>query len=311
MAIRAPHATRLGAPAYRVRLSNRLRLMRPYSMLWFVTVPVLTMALWLRGPAVPLPRLALLLLSLMLADAGLTTLNDICDVETDRASVESQRYLRPLAAGSISIKGAYVQVALLETGAVIAALAVSPVFLALLGTGVLYGIGYSVRPVYAGGRPIVSQAFWLAVWFAMYGGVYLAIGGDFLAGLPYIAATILFMGVGETLAKDLRDVENDSLTGKRTTPVAVGVETAAGASAGALVLGSLAYLAAAATARHGTPALLGSIAVVLGLWCGRVLQLTGTLRSAYAKADARGLHMGCIRVFLTVNLLFIAVLGSR
>lgn len=285
--------------------------MRPYSMLWFVTVPSVTMALWLRGPTIQIQTLAPLLVSLLLADAGLTTLNDICDVGTDRASVESQRHLRPLAAGSISIKGAYAQFVLLELCGLAAALAVSPVFLALIGCGVLYGIGYSVRPIYAGGRPVVSQAFWLLVWFAMYLAVYIGVGGDFLAGLPYIAATVLFMGVGETLAKDLRDIDNDSLAGKHTTPVVVGVQVAATASAGALVLGSILYLAAAATAHHGTSVLVGTIAVVLGLWCGRVLVLARALGNGYVKADARALHMGCIRVFLTVNLLFIAVLGAR
>lgn len=280
-------------------------------MLWFVTVPAVTMALWLRGPAVGPQALVPLVLSFLLADAGLTTLNDILDVSTDRASVERQRHLRPLAAGSVSIGAAYVQVVLLETCALIAALAVSPIFLALLGMGVIYGVGYSVRPVYVGGRPIASQAFWLLVWSAMYLGVYIGVGGDFAAGLPYVAATVLFMGVGETLAKDLRDIDNDSLTGKRTTPVAIGVESAATIAAGALALGAIAYLVVAATAQRGTPALVGAMAVVVGLWCGRVLALMSTLRNGYAKADARALHMGAIRVFLTVNLLFIAVLGTR
>jgi len=301
----------MAASQYRVGLVNRVRLMRPYSMLWFVVVPAVTMALWLRGPAVSPQALTSLVLSFVLADAGLTTLNDILDVSTDRASVESQRHLRPLAVGSVSIKAAYVQVVLLEACALIAALIVSPIFLALLGMGVIYGVCYSARPVYAGGRPLVSQAFWLLVWFAMYLGVYIGVGGDFVAGLPYVVATVLFMGVGETLAKDLRDIDNDSLTGKRTTPVVLGVETAAWASAGTLALGSIVYLAAAASAPRGVPTLIGTIAVVLGLWCGRVLLLARSLRDGYVKADARALHMGCIRVFLTVNLLFIAVLGAN
>jgi 4-hydroxybenzoate polyprenyltransferase len=311
MALSAPREARLGSSSYRVRLADRVRLTRPYSLLWFVLAPVVTMALWLRGPLIALPTVALPALSLLLADAGLTTLNDIADVGTDRASVESQRHLRPLVAGGISIRGAYVQVVLLELCALIAALAVSPVFLALIGMGVLYGVGYSVRPIYASGRPIVSQAFWLVVWVAMYGGVYLGVEGDLLAGLPYLVATLLFMGVGESLAKDLRDIDNDALVGKRTTPVVFGVETTATVSAGALVLGSIAYLVAAATAPRGAPVLLGSIAVVLGLWCARALELTKALRGGYSKEDARVLHVGCIRVFLTVNLLFIAVLGVK
>lgn len=307
---KAPVAV-MQSQSYLVAMSNHVRLARPYSLLWFVSVPVVTMALWLRGPAVPAQSLVLLILSFSLADAGLTTLNDISDRSTDRASLERQRHMRPVATGSVSVRSAYIQVVILETCALVAALGVSPLFLGLVSMGVLYGVGYSVRPIYAGGRPVISQAFWIVVWPAMYVGVYIGVGGDFAAGLPYVAATVLFMGVGETLAKDLRDIDNDSLTGKRTTPVAVGVKTSTTLSTGALVLGAIAYVLAAATTQRDVPALASAIAVIVGLWCARVLELTKMLRSTYTKANARALHMGCIRVFLTANLLFITGLGTN
>lgn len=312
MALSNPQAPHLSA-TYRPRtaaLWDRVRLTRPYSGLWFVAAPVVTMALLLRGTALPL-KLVYLLLSLSLADAGLTTLNDISDRDTDRASIERQRHSRPVATGSVSVKAAYLQVVLLETAAVLAALAVSPVFLTLVAGGVLYGVGYSVRPIYAGGRPVISQAFWLVVWPGMYLTVYIGVGGDFVRGLPYVGATMLFMGVGETLAKDIRDVENDSITGKRTTPVTIGVETAVVISAACFILGSTAYVVAAANTYLGISALIGTVLVVVGLWSGHAVRLAGMLRSNYAKAEARALHMGCIRVFLTVNLLFITALGSK
>jgi 4-hydroxybenzoate polyprenyltransferase len=309
----APHAQPL-APARRASMAavwDRVRLTRPYSLLWFVATPVVTMALWLRGTAIPLHTLVYLLLSFLLADAGLTTLNDISDRDTDRASVERQRHTRPVAAGSVSVKAAYLQVVLLEAAALLAALEVSPVFLALVAGGVLYGVGYSVRPVYASGRPVISQIFWLVVWPALYLGVYIGVGGDFVRGLPYLGATMLFMGVGETLAKDIRDVDNDSATGKRTTPVRMGVDTTALMSVAAIAIGSIAYVAAAANTHLGLSPIVGTVLVVVALWSGRAIQLCGVLRGNYAKAEARALHMGCIRVFLTVNLLFITALGSK
>jgi 4-hydroxybenzoate polyprenyltransferase len=292
-------------------LWDRVRLTRPYSRLWFVATPVVTMALLLRGTALPLQTLVYLLLSFSLADAGLTTLNDISDRDTDRVSVERERHTRPVAAGFVSVKAAYLQVILLEIAAMLAAFAVSPVFLALVAGGVLYGVGYSVRPVYASGRPIVSQAFWLVVWPGMYIGVYIGVGGEFMRGLPYVGATMLFMGVGETLAKDLRDIDNDSVTGKRTTPVMMGIGTTVVIAVAALTLGSTAYVVAAASTHFGISALAGTVLVVVALWSGRALQLSRMLRRNYAKVDARALHMGCIRVFLTVNLLFITALGSK
>jgi 4-hydroxybenzoate polyprenyltransferase len=269
------------------------------------------MALWMRGPDLRFEALVLVVVSFSLTDAGLTTLNDIADRDTDRASVEAQRNMRPLADGRVSLRQAYAQVVMLETCALVAALAISPVFFVLLAGGVLYGVGYSVRPVNIVGRPILSQLFWVVLWPAMYVGVYICVGGDFAAGLPYIGATVLFMGVGETLSKDLRDIDNDSLTGKRTTPVIFGIERATACSTGALVLGSIACVASAATAHRAVPTLVGSIAVVAGLWCARAVQLTRALRTHYIKADARALHVGCIRVFLTVNLLLIVGLGSK
>jgi 4-hydroxybenzoate polyprenyltransferase len=300
-----------GGSHTRVALSDRLHLAGPYSLLWFVVAPVMTMALWLRGAGISLEALALPVISLSLTNAGLTTFNGICDRDTDRASTERQRHMRPLAAGRISSRQARAQVVVLEICALVAALGVSLAFFALIAGSAVYGVAYSLRPIHVGGRPLVSQLFWIVLWPAMYLGVYVSVGGDFVAGLPYLAATILFMGVGETLAKDLRDIDNDSLTGKRTTPVAIGVERATAAAFGALVLGSVLCVVAAATADRAGPALVSSVGVVLGLWCGRARQLTDALRRRYVKADACALHMGCIRVFLTINLLFIVGLGTR
>jgi 4-hydroxybenzoate polyprenyltransferase len=301
---------KLWRPAWR-SFVDCLRLARPYSLLWFIVLPATTMALWLRGESLPVGKLALLLVSLALADGGLTTLNEISDRHTDRASTERQRHSRPIAAGNVSIKAAYAQLIVLEGCAAAIALFVSPIIFALVILGIGYGFVYSAQPLYASGRPFVSQLFWVALWPAMYLTVYVAMKGDLLAGLPYIGATVLFMGIGETLAKDLRDIDNDGATGKRTTPVVIGAGPTTVAAAISLTLASITYLLAAALANRGSPALLVALTVLMGLWLVRVFELISSLRAGYTKAAARSLHMGCIRTFLIINLLFITGLGTR
>ena len=303
-ALRAPRAGSV------VRLRAALRMCRPYSLLWFVSLPTATMALWLGEGTVDVPRLLLLIAAFALTDAGLTTWNDVCDVPTDRASSEPQRNTRPLATGLLSMRWARIQVALLEAAGVAVAFAVSPVFALLLAAGVVYGLAYSAPPVYAGGRPLVSQGFWLILWPAMYGGVALVMGGELSGGLLYIAATVLFMGLAETLAKDLRDLENDSVADKRTTPVVLGAQRTAVASGIAFAAGSALFVAAALAAPHAGPGLAAALAVVLALWVGRATQIVLALTRAYDKSAARDLHLGAIRVFLTVNALFIAGLAG-
>ena len=288
------------------RIAAAVRMCRPYSLLWFVSLPTATMALWLGDGSVDVTRLLLLIAAFALADAGLTTWNDICDIETDRASSEAQRNTRALAAGVISMRWARAQVILLESAALVIAFAIEPAFGLLLAGGVIYGLGYSARPVYAGGRPLVSQGFWLVLWPAMYGGVALVMGGDLSNGALYVLATVLFMGVAETLAKDLRDLENDTLAGKRTTPVAFGPRRAAIVSGAAFAAGSVLYVTASVGAPNGSAGLTAALAVVVALWTGRAVQIVRELLRGYDKAPARALHVGAIRVFLTVNALFLA-----
>lgn len=287
-------------------LIDLVRLARPYSMLWFVAVPMATMAIWLRGPNLNALDVATVIVVFALTDAGLTTYNDICDRDTDSLSAEDQRRTRPLVEGRVSVRTAYMQFAVLELAAVAGALLLSPWLAALIAAGAIYGIGYSMRGVRLSGRPYVSQIFWLLCWPGVYVAVFLAVGGDWLRGLPYVAATVVFMGVGETLAKDLRDLRNDAAAGKRTTPVALGSRAAATAAVAAFVVGTAGYVAAALSARPGDPRLAIALAVVLALWCGRASLLAAKLRTEYDSSAARAMHVGSIRVFLTLNLLFVA-----
>src|SRR5215813_9351031 len=63
-----------------------IRLMRPYAWLWFDGLPSLVLYTLLLPGHRSLAHYLLGLLAGICADAGITTLNDICDIDTDRAS---------------------------------------------------------------------------------------------------------------------------------------------------------------------------------------------------------------------------------
>jgi 4-hydroxybenzoate polyprenyltransferase len=287
-----------------------VRLIRPYSFLWFVAVPVTTMAVWLRGHDLQVLELVGLIAALALADTGLTTWNDICDRETDRASSEEQRRNRPLASGAVTVRAATVQVVVFECIAMAVAVVVSPWLALMIAGGILYGFAYAVRPLDARGRPLISQGFWLILWPGLYVAVALVLGGDLERGWIYVLGNVAFMGFAETLAKDIRDLDNDAATGKRTVPGAIGLARASRASLAGFVLGALVWVLASALVKPWNPGLTAALAVVLAPWLWSALRLTGQLAHAYSKDAARDLHMGAIRIFLAVNAIFLAGLPA-
>lgn len=293
-------------------------------MLWFITLPTVTMAIWLEGADVNWSRLTALVAFLICTDAGLSTWNDIADVQTDAASSESDRSGRPLVTGALSARWARLQVLLLESTAAVLALVLQPILILLLVPPIAYAWGYSQpRELRASsdrlGRfmaifmwPYLYQAFWLMLWPMLF--VVTSLGLDDFPptglGWMYILGNLLFMGVAEILAKDLRDFENDSLAEKRTTVVAIGVGRATSFCLYGFASGALAWTAASVLVEDGNVSLTASLLVVLALWIGRAILLGNTLRREYSKCAARNLHVGAIRVFLTVNLLFIVGLTS-
>jgi len=296
------------APAVTRALLARglVRVVRPYAMLWFEILPVTTIAIWLQAGDVAPKRLAFALGALVLADAGLTVFNDISDRDTDQLSSEAERHTRPMVMATVPLRVAYVQVALLLSVGLTFAFLGSLWFGLLLTLGVVYCLAYSARSVRLSGRPFISQLFWVILWPAIYLGVYLVVGGDLARGLPYLAGTIVFVGIAETLAKDLRDFDNDRAAGKRTTTVKVGVRTSSRASVVAFIVGALIYASAPLIVHPTNPRLAVALAIVLGLWCGRAWQLAAELGQSYSKPTARALQVGAIRVFITVNVLYIA-----
>lgn len=294
----------LARPGWLARASGLVRLMRPYSVLWCAS-SFATMAVLLRGGEVPVARLTGCLVAMSALGAAMRTLNDIADRDNDRLSTEADRTGRPLVTGTVPIRWAALQTALLASGGVALGFVVAPGLGAVLSFGVVVLVLYSAGPAPVARLPM-NQVYWIGFWVTVYAGVWLSVGGSFADGLAYLAACSVFMGIGETLAKDLRDLDNDEQAGRLTTPIWIGWRRAAVACAAAYALGGAGFVAAALAAQPANGRLAAGIAIVAFLWLVRVVAAMRTLRAGWSKEEARVLHVGSVRVFLVMNLLLLS-----
>src|SRR5438876_364887 len=80
--------------------------------------------------------------------------------------------------------------------------------------GVALGVAYSLPPFRLSGRPVFSLLVWPLVAAAFYASAALVAGRWWTpASLLYLGGVLLFYAVGEILAKDIRDWDNDAATG--------------------------------------------------------------------------------------------------
>lgn len=262
----------------------------------------------------PNPHFFLFIMTAVIADAGACTMNDLGDYRSDCRSTEASRKKRPLCTGVVSKKAARNQAIILYTVGLLLALYLDIlVFLSALLL-ILLSFQYSMRPLKMDGRPIISQLFWvgfgLLYYFAVsaylirYESIALA---NIINGLYFLSALILFMAIAETLAKDLRDFENDRASGKTTTPVRFGPK-AASASSFAFSLPGLVFWAIPYFSLYETHIVLQSfILLTVFVWNFICFNLCRSIYRKYTKATARKLHKGFILTFtIVLTLSFVA-----
>jgi 4-hydroxybenzoate polyprenyltransferase len=289
-----------------------IRLMRPYAWLWFDTLPAIVMYSLLAPAPVDPRRFFTGLLAIICADASVTTLNDVCDVETDRASAEPSRNQRPIVIGLVSKRAALGQVGVLATLSLMLAFTVDSLFMAAVAWLILLGITYSAPPLRFSSRPLTALPFWVGCHVSFY----LAIAA--LARKLYttdsvlwLLGALLFMAIAENMAKDLRDWENDTEASKMTTVVALGPRLSAIISLVGCLAGTSLYLTLLWT--HSELALWARLlpSLLLLLWMGKVIALVSSLVRKYSKSNARLLHRGYILAYLTFSVLVAIGLSPR
>ena len=286
-----------------------LRLARPGQLIWLDVCLSLTIFVGITGH-LPAAHYLWFVLAAVLADAGACTLNDIGDLSSDAASTESNRSGRPLVVGSISKRAAWVQGLLLfGTGLALAAW-LSPWVLACALALVVISYQYSFPPLRMNARPYVPQVFWFTFGILYFLAVYAYVvrydgllPGYLTSAVAMIVGVQLFAALGETLAKDLRDLDNDRRAGKITTSVFLGPVKSARYALYMSFAGLTVWLFAVIVLYGNWGYVALTMLAIAVVWSAVCKRLVDDLCARYTKASARKLHLGFVSTFAVLLML--------
>jgi 4-hydroxybenzoate polyprenyltransferase len=295
------------------KLKGHFILTRPQQLVWLDVFATMGFYAIIAQHA-PNPHFLLFILTAVIADAGACTINDLGDFNSDCRSSEKSRKKRPLCTGVVSKKAARNQAIILYSIGLILAFYLDILIFLSAFLLILLSYQYAMKPLKMDGRPIISQLFWvgfgllyyfaIAAYLIRYENIALA---NIYNGLYFLSALMLFMAIAETLAKDLRDLENDRAGGKITTPVRFGPKAAAAASFAfsfpGLVIWAIPYFSV-----YQTHIVLQSLIILIVLgWTFICFNLCRSIYRNYTKATARKLHKGYILTFtMVLTLSFVA-----
>ncbi|OBF57996.1 hypothetical protein A5787_23575 [Mycobacterium sp. 852002-50816_SCH5313054-b] len=275
------------------------------TRLWYDVLVPLAMLAVMGGYSLPWHRVGLVIAALVLFHGGQTLFNDVADVAVDRASTERSRQQRALVRGSLSRSELLIAGSVLVAGAGVVSLFLPWPNQLLFVVSLPVVLAYNFKPVGLSGRPLATQVFWPVTWLLMY--VYCAAGLDFAGwqrGIPYLAFVAVFMGLGEGLCQDIRDLDNDRIGGRVTTPVRFGARST---SAWAWLAFSASVVPWFWHVRHTAMPIVAASAgtVILLVWIALSARAVRRIHKAYQKKDGKFLHTGSILAFTCVNVVIL------
>ncbi|MBF6331958.1 UbiA family prenyltransferase [Nocardia transvalensis] len=293
-------------PTQAERVSSLLWSARISERIWFDILPPLTFFCVLYTQWVPPWKILVGGLALGTIHVGATLVNDAMDVEVDRASSEKSRSERELATGRGRAGDFIVLGALLSLTGIALGFALSPLVGALVAGAVVVATAYNVPPLRLSGRPIWPQLMWPTIWLLIFAIAGLVIEtGKWHIAWPYAVFVALFAGLGEGIAQDVRDADNDAAGGRRTTPVVFGVRRSCWTAWAAQIAGLPAWLLFCVL--YPMPLIVAVVGAAILLGWGIVLAtLTRTLSVGFDKRAARLTHVGTISTFAAMNVVTIA-----
>ncbi len=287
-------------------IRGHFTLMRPVQLLWF-DIFIGFSSYVVLADRLPKAHFLLFILTSLLADAGACTINDYGDVRSDSISTEGSRKFRPLCTGLVNKKAAKVQ-AFVFFGLSLALAFALDIYLFLFALAlVILSHQYSLGPLKMNGRPFVSQLFWVLFAVLYYGAIsaylvrYEGIPKEnILNGLYFLAVLVLFLGIAETLAKDMRDLENDGASGKRTTSVFIGNRYAAAASLVFSMAGISLWAYPYFFISDTFVLIRGLILFIFVSWTLVSIFLCVSLYRKYTKSRARELHVSYLLTLTSI-----------
>jgi 4-hydroxybenzoate polyprenyltransferase len=281
-----------------------VRTLRPWTRLWFDTLTPLALIVVLTGWDPPWGRAWLFVAVMNLIHGAATLLNDLQDVESDRASEELLRRTRPIARGVLSRRLVWWEIAVMTGLALLLAASMGWASFALWVVVCLLIAAHELPPVRTQSRPVLAQVVGLAMAFAIFGALIAAFGVDDAGTtVPYLVFVSLYISLAGTLVKDLRDIDSDAEGGKTTTAVAYGAAKTAALAAAAYLLAAIPWLwfvLAADGVRHEW--LLWVASGLLLAWGATTAGLSRRFRRVAGQAERRFVHRGAIVVLSLINL---------
>lgn len=282
---------------------------RPTTRIWFDTIaPLAFVTLLTAGGASPDAGLVakIVVVAVLFHGAG-NYLNDVTDVEVDRASSESSRNQRAIVKGEITRRDLILGAAIMIGICFGIAATISLEVVGLLVVLTLLNIAYNMPPVHLSSRGIVLELYWPLIWLFMFGMSAVALEvseSAWQAAFPYYLFTAIFMGVGEGITQDIRDADNDAAGGRNTTPVRYGVPKSVVAAwiAHLVAIGIFVWFSIEFPLETA-PAVAG-IALLVA-WQIYFARLASVLRKTFDKRAAKMTHQGPIAVFTVLNLLIL------
>jgi 4-hydroxybenzoate polyprenyltransferase len=215
------------------KISAFISLIRPKTLVWFCIATCFGFASIIQGE-IPNTDFIFLVLTIVFANIGAIIVNDIGDIKVDKLSPEQAKRSRPLVTGEISITEAKMLAAIFFTLSLITSLAYDIRATIFSVVVILFSLSYSLPPTKFCARPYGSILYWVFLCLSCYLLMLNALSTsektisfyfDYTPGWIFIGGIILYMGIAEIIAKDLRDMVNDKEGGRNTFVNFVGAET--------------------------------------------------------------------------------------
>jgi 4-hydroxybenzoate polyprenyltransferase len=285
------------------RLRGMIAIMRPSAWIWFDTVPALATLCTIGPEKFDVSATLGLLGGLVLGDAAFCILNDIYDVKTDSLSVEENRRRRPLVSGAISLRTAWYQFFVVMFLSLASVLLFVPRSLPAFVVYLVLVVIYSLPPFKLVARPWSALPFWFMMGMSTYGCVALLAQKWYSeTSLIYVSSGALMMAVSGSLAKDIRDWDNDAGADRQTLVVWLGIKRSLTISLMAATASTVGLLVLFLFAPSFTPwsRALGAVCVVGFLV--HTLVSARPLRNGYDKPAAVSFYRGHLVAYTLLNL---------
>ena len=288
------------------KITTYFGLIRPKTLLWFSISTCYGFASIIQQKF-PNAEFFILVLTIVLANVAAIIINDVADIETVRRSPEASKQKRPLVTGSVSKKEAIIIAVFFYLLSLLTSFAYGAAATLFSLVVIVFSLAYSLPPTRFSARPISSILYWVILCIACYLLLLNALAASeselysyllLPAGWAFIMGIVLFMGIAEIIAKDLRDLVNDKEGGRNTFVNSVGVSKSSIIMFVFAWVGFGLWITALYSSNSFPASIPGFTCFTLGFsWCVYITFTAKRLSRQYDQILSQNLHQGWTYVY--------------